>query len=179
MSLSLMASLLLAGLWWQLTCCEVYVPFLLWFEGSGGWKKKKKQSKEFLSDGMTLVTDMSSAWKVPLIWRSRVSLESKCCLLKGLTKHKFAVFFWGAGSLISSPVDVNGWAGGSDYITYERTGLSDLWGSPESRKESWLFRWSHHWWKGLFFCLVLLFSITYIGAMWQLTGKRWRFYLNQ
>lgn len=109
-----------------------------------------------------------------------VARQSKSCLSEGLIECEF-VLLWGAGSLVSSAVDLNRWARGSDYITYKRTGLSDIWGSPKSREESWLFSWPHHRWKGLSFypCPSFFPSVPYVGALWQLARKRGRFHLNR
>ena len=94
-----------------------------------------------------------------------VARQSKSCLSEGLIECEF-VLLWGAGSLVSPSVDLNRWARGSDYITYKRTGLSDIWGSPKSGEESWLFSWSHHRWKGLSFypCPSFFPSVPYVGA---------------
>lgn len=139
---------------------------------------KEKQSKQFLlSDWIILVCGMTSLWKVPLIWSGKV--DSGIKKLSSLRTCWTWICFSGAGSLISSAVDINRWARGSDYITYKRASISDLWGSPKSRKESWLFCWSHHWWEGLSFCprAYFFYSIPYVGALSQLTGKSGRFIL--
>lgn len=39
---------------------------------SGGWKEKAQSKQFLLSDYNTLVTGMTSACKVPLIWRGNV-----------------------------------------------------------------------------------------------------------
>lgn len=134
---------------------------------------KKTQSKQFLLfDWIKLMTGMPSAWKVSLIWRGKVYSGIK--KLPSLRTYwtQLVVFFRGAGSLISSAVDLNWWAGGFDYITYKRAGLSDLWGSSKSRKEPWVFSWSHHWWKGLSSCPCLFFfySVTYC---WSTVAVDW------
>lgn len=170
----------MAWLWQQL---GLLFPSLydLGEDASGGWKKKNQSKQFLLFDWVKLMTGMPSAWKVPLIRSGKV--DSGIKKLPSLRTYwtRLAVFFRGAGSLISSAVDLNWWAGGFDYITYKRAGLSDLWGSSKSRKEPWVFGWSHHWWKGLSSCpcLSFFYSVIYVGALWQLTGKRWRFHLNR
>ena len=133
-------------------------PFPLWLEGSGGWKKKKKKKQrisfcwlERTCDWCVFCSECAfdleeHGWlrnQDAASWKDLLNII--CCL------------FWGVGSLIPFAVDLNRRAGGSDYITHKRTGLSDFWGSPKSRKESWLFGWSHHWWKGLSFVLSFFF----------------------
>lgn len=82
-----------------------------------------------------------------LIWREklrRVKIQRFfLILLSTVCSH-----LQGIGSLIPPAVDFNRRPGSSDNITYSRTGLSDIWGSTQSRKEPWFFSWSHHWWEG-------------------------------
>lgn len=162
--LSLIASVLMAWLSQQLNCCGLLFPFPLWLGGGCFWwmeENTHKVNSFFFLIGKYL-------WlKILLLGRclwygGQGWLSSQKAAFSGLTEHEFAAFFSGAGSLISSTVDLHRWPGGSDYITYERASLSDLWGSPKSRKESRLFCWSHHWWEGLPFCPYpsFFFSIT-------------------
>lgn len=66
-------------------------------------------------------------------------------------------------------MDFPGWVGSFDNITYQRTGISDIWGPAEGGEESRLFSRSYHRWKGLpslFFLLNTLFIIILHLFLW-------------